>query len=228
MTYDEIFEAYYNLYRAEVNTPASTDDEYTIGLRLANEAVNRWARYDNTYWKELFNTLQDADDGIKTITTSKTTYAAPSDMQEVGGSVNILDSDNNVIETYPIIEPHEAQFLADDTVYSYFTGDPSNEFIMHINPSPTSTLDSKSIDYVYYKKPTEFESGSDVSEMSNPHFIIHRMLAQRFRVTRNYSAYQTAFRDAEDALKNMKTTNDSGNWAAPWKVADNSGTVWGK
>ena len=57
-TYSDIFTAYYTLYRSEATVPASTDDEYTIGLRFANEAISRWANYDSTYWKELFTTAQ--------------------------------------------------------------------------------------------------------------------------------------------------------------------------
>ena len=227
MTWDEIFEAYYNLYRAESDTPASTDEEYTIGLRLANEAINRWHRYDNTYWKELFNTLILADDGDKTITTSDVEYDAPSDMQEYGGSVKVIDANSKVVQRYPIIEPHEAQFRGDDSTHAYFTGDPSNDYVLHLNPAPSSALSGLRLDYVYYKEPTLFTTGSDVAEMSNPYFIVHRMLAQRFRVSRNYSAYQTAFRDAEDALKNMQLVNNSGSWANPFKLPDRSGSQFG-
>ena len=31
MTFDEIFEAYYNLYRTDNSIPDSTDDEYAVG-----------------------------------------------------------------------------------------------------------------------------------------------------------------------------------------------------
>lgn len=227
MDYDAIFKAYYYLYRGEADTPVSTDDEYTIGLGLANEAVNRWFRYDNTFWRELYNTLQAADDGDKTITTDDVEYDAPSDMQEYGGSIKVLDSDNKVVQRYQIIEPQEAQFKGDNSTYAYFTGDPTNEFVLHLNPAPPSSLNGLNIDYVYYKKPTEFTQGSDVTEMADPYFIVHRMLAQRFRVSRNYSAYQTAFRDAEDKLKIMQANNNSGSWSNPWKVPDNSGSTFG-
>ena len=226
MDYDAIFEAFHNLYRGEEETPASTDPEYTIGMRLANEAINHWASYDGTYWKELFNTLQDADDGTKTITTSTTTYAAPDDMQEAGGFIKIKDSDDKTVQTYQIIEPQEVQFKGDNSTYAYFTGDPSNGFTLNLNPAPPSSLNGENIDYVYYKKPTEFATGGDISEMSNPYFIVHRMLANRFRISRN-PFYTDALRDAENALGKMKQDNDSGTWSNPWKLADNSGSIWG-
>jgi hypothetical protein len=63
--------------------------------------------------------------------------------------------------------------------------------------------------------------------MSNPYFIVHRMLANRYRVSRN-PFYTDALRDAENALGKMKMANDSGNWADPWSVQDRSGTNWGR
>ena len=227
MTFNDIFTAFYSLYRAESEIPSSTDPEYTIAMRLANEAINRWANYDGVYWKELFGTLQAADDGTKTITTGTTEYDAPEDMREAGGFVRIKNSDGNTVRHYPIIEPQEAQFKGENTVYAYFTGNPSAGFVMNMNPAPDTSINGMSIDYVYYKKPTLFESGDDTTEIADPYFLVHRILAQRFRASRNWSGYQTAMRDAEEALKIMKLDNDSGSWANPWKLADNSGSTWG-
>lgn len=230
MTFDEIFTAYYSLFRAEADTPTSDDDEYTVALRFANEAINRWANYDATYWKELWTHNQSDDsDGDQTITSGTATYGAPSDMREAGGSVKIQDSNGNTVYRFPIIEPQEAQFKGDDGKYAYFTGNPSGTgFTLNLNPAPDSTIDGKSIEYDYYKKPTLFEDGDSTTEVPDSYFIINRALAQRFRASRNYSAYQIAFRDAEDALKIMKLDNDSGSWANPWKLSDNSGSTWGE
>lgn len=226
MDYDEIFEAYYSLYRAEATVPTSTDDEYIIGIPLAKEAINRWANYDNTMWKELFTTLQDADDGNKTV-TSGVDYTAPEDMKTVGGSVTVRDDDGKLIRRYPIIEPQEAQFRTDSSYYAYFTGDPGNGYVMHLNPEPDTAVIGHNLDYVYYKKPTVFTlNGGEVTEMPQPYFIVHRMLANRFRSSRN-PYYGSAKTDAEDALRTMQLENNSGNWANPWSVADNSGSGWG-
>ena len=114
MQFDDIFTSYYNLYRAEADTPSSSDDEYTIALRLANEAVNRWANYDGTYWKELYTTAQsNSTGGVVTVTAGTSSYAAPTAMREAGGFVKILDGSNNTLRSYPIIDPQEAQFRTD-------------------------------------------------------------------------------------------------------------------
>lgn len=227
MTFDQIFTEFYTIYRAEATVPASTDDEYTIAMRFANNALNRWANYDSVYWKELFTTNQVDESGAQTIVTSQTDYDGPSNMREAGGMIKVLDSSNKVVQTYPILDPQEVQFKGDNSTYAYFTGDPSNGFTLHLNPAPTSSLNGKSIDYVYYKNPTEFTTGTDVTECPNSRFLINHMLANRFRASRNSLGYQTSLRDAEEALKNMKQDNDSGNWGNPWKLADRSNTVWG-
>lgn len=225
MNFSEIFAAYYNLYRAEATTPGTTDDEYTIALRLANEAIQRWGNYDNTYWNGLFDTFQNSGDGT-TVATGVTTYDGPSDMREAGGVAKIVDSNGNTVRTYPIIEPQEAQFKIDRGQYCYFTGDPNNGFTLNLNPAPDSAIDGMNIDFVYYKTPTLLTKGSDVPEMANPYFIVHRMLANRFRASRN-PYYQSALRDSEDMLKIMQSENNSGSWANPWKLQDNSGASFG-
>ncbi len=226
MDYTTIFDAYYTLYRAEATVPSTTDDEYTIGIRLANEAINRWSNYDNTYWKELFDTNLNDGSGDQTLVTAQTQYVAPDNMREAGGFIKIKNSAGATVRTYPIIEPQEAQFRTDSSSYAYFTGDPNNGFTLNINPAPDATVNGMSVDYIYYKVPTLFTTGADVSEMSQPYFIVHRMLANRFRASRN-PYYQDAINDAEDVLKTMQMENNSGSWANPWKLADNSGANFG-
>lgn len=226
MTYDEIFEAYYSLYRAEAQIPTSEEDEYIVGIPLAKEAINRWANYDNTMWKELFTTLQTADDGDKTV-NSGVDYTCPEDMKTVGGYVTVRNSNGELLRRYQIIEPQDAQFRSDSSYYAYFTGDPGNGYVMHLNPAPDDPIIGGSLDYVYYKKPTVFTAtGGETTEMPQPYFIVHRMLANRFRSSRN-PYYGSAKSDAEDVLKTMQLENNSGNWANPWTVPDNSGGSWG-
>jgi hypothetical protein len=292
MTYDEIFTAYYTQYRAEATVPASTDDEYIIGMRFANSAISRWANYDATYWKELFTTLQTNGGGTQTITTGVTDYLAPGNFQEAGGMVKVKNAQGHVVQEYSIIEPQEAQFRDSLDTHAYFTRgqnyystgtvsqattvitgvgttftsamvgmqvqfdsgetatitafgsttsltvSPSQTvasttykivnpgWTLHLNPAPQSSLNGLDIDYVFYKKPTEFTTGTSTTEMANPYFIVNHMLYPRLRASRN-PYMNTALRDAEEALKNMQQDNNSGTWANPWKVADTNGTEFG-
>lgn len=227
MDANDIFEEYYTLYRAETPVPASTDDEYALFLVLSREAINYWQHYDNTYWKELFTTLQlTGTGGTKTITTGTATYAAPTDMQEAGGFVRVQDTNGTLLQKYPILEPQDVQFRADTSTYCWFSGNPQGGYTLYLNPAPPSSLNGKAINYVYYKKATLLTGGTIKPEMSNPYFIAHRALANRFRASRNPYT-QTAKSDAENAMRIMQLKNNSGNWADPWKVADNSGSSWG-
>lgn len=221
-----LFQQYYFQYRTEAQTPNNTDDEYLIFTGLANEAINRWANYDNTFWKELYTTLQLSGDGDSTLASATTQYEAPADMRSSGGYIRVFDSTNTTLRRIKIIEPQDVQFQSDLAHYAYFIGDPNNGFTLNINPTPDTTVVGQSMDYVYYKQPTLLAGGSDVSEMSQPYFIIHRALANRFRGSRN-PYYTAAKNDAEDILKTMQMENNSGNWADPWKLADHTGGTFG-
>lgn len=225
MNFNDIFEEYYNLYRLEAETPATTDDEYTVALRLANAAVKRWARYDNTYWKELFTTPALEQEPI-TVVSGTADYEVPDNFKEAGGLIRILDADGTIVRRYKLLSPEQVQFKGQFVNYAYFTGNPADGYILHINEAPDDSLDGDTIEFDYYKTPSLFSRGTDVSEMSEPDFIVNHMLANRFRGSRN-PYYGSAKTDAEDILRTMQLTNNSGTWANPWSLVDNSGTEWG-
>jgi hypothetical protein len=224
LDFSAIFQAYWTQYRADSDVPGETDPEYIVGLRLANEAVNHWKTYDGTFWRELFTTFRTEEGG--TLSSTTTEYDAPENFQEAGGNIRVLDASNKVIQIYPIIDPQEAQFKSDSATYAYFFGSPTDGYKLKINPAPSTALNGKNYDYDFYKSPTEFVGGGDITEMSNPYFIVHRMLANRFRASRN-PYYTDALRDAENSLSKMKMDNDSGSWANPWQIKDHSGSSWG-
>jgi hypothetical protein len=292
LDFDQIFQAYYSQFRADADVPTSTDDEYTVGMRLANEAINRWANYDGTYWSDLFTTLQTDGGGTQTISTGVTDYLAPGNFKEAGGFVRVKDTNGNTVQRYPIVEVQEAQFIGDDSTYCYFTRgqnyystgtvsqattaltgsgttftaamvgmqvqfasgevatitgytsataltvSPSQTvasttykivnkgFTLHLNPAPTSALNGLDIDYIYYKEPSLFTTGTSRTEVPDPYFIVHRMLASQYRAARN-PYYSSAKSDAENSLRQMQLDNNSGTWANPWSQADHSGTVFG-
>ncbi len=225
MTFDEIFTAYYTQYRGVSTIPASTDPEYTIGLRLANEALTRWANYDNTFWQVLYSTPVAEGDTTVAV-TDVTQYDVPDNFKAPGGNIKLLDSSGNTQRTYRLVSPEKIQFYGDNTQYAYFMGNPNDGFTLNLNPAPASEVNGFTINYVYYKTPTLYTTGTDISEIPNAYFVVHRMLANRFRASRN-PYYTDALRDAEDALGIMKMENDSGTWSNPLAVADTSGTNWG-
>lgn len=224
-TFDEIFTAYYTLYRSEAEVPVAGDDEYTIGLRLANEALNRWANYDDTFWNALWTTNLIEGYGDNIVIADVQDYACSSYMKVPGGQVMIKDLNGKLVTTIPVIEPSEAQFKGDGASYCYFTRSASG-WNLHINPAPDESIVGMYIDYQFYKKPTEYTTGDSISEIPNAYFIVHRMLGNRFRASRN-PYYTTAIADAEEVLKIMQLENNAGTPANPWKVQDYSGSSWG-
>ena len=226
MNYDAIFSAYYQQYRADSDVPTSADDEYTVGLSLANEAINRWENYDGNYWRELFETHQANGTGTQTVTTGTTSYTAPTNFKEAGGFIKVVTASGGLKKAYPIINVEQVQSQNDSAVYCYFKGNPKDGYTFNLNPAPTAELNGLDIDFTYYKKPTLFTIGTDVTELADPYFIVHRMLASQFRAARN-PYYSSAKADSENALKQMKMDNDSGTWTNPWAVADRSGSVFG-
>lgn len=227
MDFDSIFKAYYTQYRNESPVPSSSDEEYLVAIELANEAIKEWAAYDGTYWKELWTTHQTDGTGDQTIVTGTRTYAVSTNFREAGGFIRLEDT-GTTKRRVPIVDPQEAQFKGDESHYAYFTGDPNNGFTLHINPAPDADINGYDIEFDFYKKPTMFVSGgAETTEVGNPYFVVHRMLANRFRASRNWSGYQTAKRDADNALRIMQADNNSGSWANPWKLADRSGSTFG-
>lgn len=225
MTFNQIFTAYYSLFRADSDVPTSSDDEYTVGMRLANEAISAWNASDS-FWKELYTTNQIDGSGAQVIVTGQTTYSAPTNFVSAGGFVRVKNSSGVDMAVYPIIEPQEVQFKDSNSNYCYFMGNAVDGVDLKINPAPTSTLNGLDIDYVYYKSPTLFTTGTDVTEMANPYYIVHRMLANQFRASRN-PYYASAITNADEALKLMQQDNYAGNWSEPPTMGDTSGTVWG-
>lgn len=223
MNQDELFAAYYLQYRTEADTPNSEDDEYKVFTGLANEGINRWSNYDNTFWKELWQTLQISGDGDLNLVAGQNEYECPEDMRIAGGKIRVFDNNGATQMRIPIIEPQDAQFMGDMASYAFFTGDPNNGFTLTINGEISVDMDGLNMNYIYYRKPDLLTAGggTDLPQMSQPYFIVHRALANRFRGSRN-PYYQSAKNDAEDILKTMQMENNSGTWADPWKLADNS------
>lgn len=239
MTFKNIFDIYYTLFRGEDSPPDTSDPEWVIAIRLYNNALIRMASMDDTKWNFMWTTLQSSSQVspalVRTVATSDTTYTAPTNMAEPGGVLTLIDSNSNRLN-YSVVAPHEAQAMSATSTYGYFTGSQEAGYVLNLNPSPTASINGYGIDYNYYRKPTPLiastddgvvETGTTVIEGGDPAFYYNHMLAQRFRNSENYPAYQTALRDAEEALKGMKLKNNSGSYYNSWTIQDTSGSGWG-
>lgn len=227
-TFNDIFVDYYNLYRGDGSTPTSSDPEWTIALRLANNAIDAWFHDPGMMWNELFTTCQaDGAGAVKVITAGTQTYAGPTDMLKTGGFIKLTNpATNGGYVDIRLYDPPEIQNLDPNILAAYFTGDPQHGWTLNFQGDLTN-YNAYTIDYVYYKKPTPMALATDKPEMANTAFMVHHMLANRFRNSRNWPAYQTAMRDAQDALKSMETQQNSGTWFNHWRLSDPAGTSVG-
>lgn len=233
-TFQDIFVEYYNLYRGDGSTPTTSDPEYTIALRNANNAINNWAGDPGVLWNELWSLNSLSTDGDKQITGSIVTtggqtsfqankqYAAPSDMKKPGGFILLTNPTSLATTQIQLYQPWEIQNLDPNTAAAFFVGDPNNGYTLNLQGTylGDTSWENASIDYVYYKIPTQMTTGTDVPEMSNTEFMVNWMLAQRYRNSMQWPAYQTAMRDAQNALKEMEVTNTSGTNFNPWSLKD--------
>ncbi len=226
MDYDAIFAEYYPLYRGQATVPASTDREYQLGIKLANNAIRRWDRADGTLWNELYTTAQ-TETGQNTdlsVDTTVTNYSGPDNMRKCGSVVRLTDpSDSTRFVKLRVVSNGDIYAKSDNIPYAYFVGGANAGWVLYLVGNITS-YNGWDIDYGYYKKPTLIEDGSTITEVSDPNFIIQSMLQSRFVNSRNGFAYNDAKEEATKALSNMVIENISGSPGNAWNLLETDQT----
>lgn len=210
MTFDEIFREYYTLYRGQASKiPVFGDREYSTAIILANAAIKKWERADGILWKELFTTL--ADDGAQTVVAGTTEYEAPTNMMSPPSWISIGGSQYEVVPTQDV-----SVYTSGTSRVAWFTGDPSNGFILHLPAGSASQSNGLVLDYPYYKRATQLSFSKSPAaikpEMSDPTFMIQDMLATRAQQARNGFVFKAAKAESTASLANMKIKNDSGSY----------------
>lgn len=208
-------------YLMVLNSDGITTSRYPI---ISPEDVQFKSDYSHYCYftnSPVFYSTGTVSQATTTVTGSGTTFTA----SMVGMQIMYATGESATITAYTSatsLTVDTSQTVA-STTFQITTDLPT----LNINPAITSEDNGKSINYIYYRKPTLYTSGSTISEVPDPYFVVHRMLASRFRGSRN-PYYNSALRDAEDALQTMKLDNDSGTFANPWQVPDRSGSTWGQ
>lgn len=207
----EVFTEYYIAYRGDNVVPDTTDPEWGIAMGLANMAIHRWSGVDGVLWDQLWANLAVAADGVKIIASNTKTYAAPTDMKQPAQGFLQLTSSQGGTFWLPLLNPIDVQAQDPSSQFAYFTGDPNHGYVLNLNVVPDSSMVGAVINYIYQKKATKInvttETGTTNVEMLDPYFMVHDMLKNRFRASRNWPAYQTAKTDADDALSAMIVRN---------------------
>lgn len=205
MTLSEYMDALHYLYEGNVDTPTSSDDEYTHRTKLLEMAINAW---DNDYgmrWRELWVTLADASDGDKTVGASDVDYDMPTDFRFLGGFVRTYTTATS--QTYwNVFDPAQADLYKNEsTTACYVTGNKSAGFDLHFLKQPTA---GDTIDYPYYKEPSYPTSASEVIEMSDPWFAVYFALAKLHEIDGDGDRAALALNQAQQKLTNMRVQNE--------------------
>lgn len=225
----QLFTSFYIRFRGDVIIPPVGDPEFGIFRSYANEAISNWATVPDLMWSQLWSSLQTSGEGDSVYTTTKTAYAAPSDMQRPGGFVRLTGTSSPTSQwpVVPVINPSAVQIQAFNNTYAYFTGDPNNGFICNIITGNVPASQSLTIDYPYYKQPTYFVNPTDVTEMPDPTYIIDWALAQRYLNTNLINKYQIMDASATQNLQDMINIEFSGTNYNGMKMKDPLGSGFG-
>lgn len=200
------------------STPwASTDDEYTTARGIMNIGVQRWERYENTTWRELWTTLTAAATGEKTLSASTWTYDTPTDFVREGGYVTTTTSAGDVT-FWKVLPAEEVKKYATSTSnYCYFSGNTRAGRSLNFNVNTTPSAGA-TIDYPYYKSATQSSATSTVLELSDPAYLSYFIASHMSESTDGLDT--GLFTIAEGLLKQMKTVNNSGVWGVPFNIND--------
>lgn len=202
MNEQEIINSVYYLIEVDSEPWGTTDDEYITARGLANIAINRWAKYENTTWNDLFTNLTDSSAlllGDKTTIAATHSYNCPTDFIRPSSLVRIGGT------FFDVRRPQQVAELKDSTDnWVYFTGNIKDGYKLNINPNLTVN-GGDTIEYEYYKKETSFSDPDDETEMSDPYFIVYYVAAHMGEEGINADFYQMA----EARLEQMRTVNMS-------------------
>jgi len=200
--FSEIFQEYYTLFRGQDVIPDSTDPEWKIALNLANTAIRTWDRADGTLWQELFTTATQEGETI-TLASGTSQYDGPSNMRIPAKGFRVGSS------PLATITAGDALNVSSQASVAYWTGGANKGWTLNIN-GYNGSYDGQVVDFTYYKKPTLMTGANSVPEMSDPNYIVQKMVALRSSNERNGFVFQTADRDATLALQNMVLENSQG------------------
>jgi hypothetical protein len=204
MQESEIIDQIYSMYEGDVDLWETTSPEYKVARAFLNAGVNRWRYYERTDWKELFTNLSDATTGSDVTATNTFVYATPDDFVRPTSYVKVGE------RLFKLISPSKSVIYrenGDTDAWCYFGGNEKTGYSLYINPLYPLAA-GQTIDYSYYRKPTEFTTPTSVTEMSDPYFLVHYVL---YRLYKNDSeAYKDEFTNAEARLEQMRTNNIAG------------------
>lgn len=202
MTEQEVFNQVYSMYSGDVDYWDSTSDEYALLRDYATAGIDRWRYYERTDWKELFTKLADASTGLKVV--AGFTASCPDNFVRNTGFVFIGGK-----KFTPVSPAKASTLVGSDSTFNFcwFTGNVKDGFTLNINPG-AQISNGDTIDYPYYRTPTYYAAITDVTEMSDPFFLVYFILSRLYK--NDGEGFADEFNKAESILEQMRTDNMAG------------------
>jgi len=176
MTLSQLITTIWYKYDKSTDVPTSGSEDYTLITAFLNDAVEAWgnaAHEDNIRWRELFTTLTSASTGTKTTTASTASYVCPDDFVDISSFVEV----DSVEYAYVKADDVMAVLATDSSKKVFWLTRNSTTGKWWINISPTPTESSLTIEYSYYKTPTQLTTGTSIIGMKKPYFAVYHVLA---------------------------------------------------
>lgn len=203
MTLDEFQTYVHALFRGDGNTPSDGTTKWNHRENLLHVAINLWDG-QKILWNELWTTLTDAVDGDKTVVANTLTYDMPTNFRFLGSYVRTTSSSGQHT-FYEVIHPQDAEKYKNTTTRRCFvSGNKKSGYDLTFLQQPTV---GETINYPYYKEPTNPTAAADVIEMDDPFFAVYFTLANLQSQTGAGDKANTSYAIAEQKLNNMKTRN---------------------
>jgi len=202
------------LYNGNSSPPSSGEEDYTVWTALFNIAINVWFSEEGMLWRQCFVKLSDATDGDDTAVAGTYSYDTPTNFSFPASSIVWIGTGINKIP-YKVIDPKNLALYENNSEnWCYFLNQ-SLEF------NPNCTVQSGTLNYVYYKTATDVTTGSSVFEMSDPMFAVYYALNELKKdegdssagiiATQKLEAMKTKnFMEAENQIDSLLSDTDGG------------------
>lgn len=198
----------HRLVANDADTPASTDDDWTIRKDLMNQAIYAWENESDVLWRELWK--KETSGGTVAAGTTSYTVSA-NDFKRPGGYL-VLDDGTNQTKI-KIIPPHTAQKYQNDVRLAYFTGNPQDGYTLNLlwTPATGDGTTGSTITYDYYKTADQLSASADIPEMPDPMFIVYYAGAEVKRMEDDLNSFTTLNAKAAQSLLQMRVANFTGS-----------------
>lgn len=195
----------HTLLEGDSDTPETTDDDWSARLNMMNAAIMSWESERETSWNELW--VSDYTVGTVAAGTQAYAIASNANFKEPGGFVRL--ELNGATKELPVVKPEDAQLQYETAMVAYYTGNPQDGYTLNLRFTPATgdgTVGA-TIKIDYYKYADRLAATTDVPEMSDPMYIVYKVVAQVALQRSNNNMYSVYEAMASNALLQMKMAN---------------------